>query len=116
MQPEALSAWMEEVTLQNYANPHSAALPIANRISAVRARILSFFNASFLDYTVIFTANSTAALKLLAESINWNPLKFAYLADSSHHSVVGILSLLIILQVLTLFLTCDLGILSFAYR
>nr|XP_030732417.1 molybdenum cofactor sulfurase isoform X4 [Globicephala melas] len=58
-------------------------------------RILAHFHTSPEDYTVIFTAGSTAALKLVAEAFPWLPpgpessgSHFCYLTDS-HTSVVG---------------------------
>lgn len=59
------------------------------------SRILAHFHVSPDDYSVIFTAGSTAALKLVAEAFPWAPRGpessgslFCYLTDS-HTSVVG---------------------------
>ena len=49
----------------------------------VRSRILKHFNTSCEKHTVIFTAGATAALKLLAESFDWQA---AFSKDSSHRS------------------------------
>lgn len=59
------------------------------------SRVLAHFHASPEDYSVIFTAGSTAALKLVAEAFPWvsrspgsSGSLFCYLTDS-HTSVVG---------------------------
>ncbi|KAK1337756.1 LOW QUALITY PROTEIN: hypothetical protein QTO34_002389 [Cnephaeus nilssonii] len=64
-------------------------------VEQVRYRVLAHFRTSPEDYSVIFTAGSTAALKLVAEAFPWAPRGpessgslFCYLTDS-HTSVVG---------------------------
>lgn len=59
------------------------------------SRVLAHFRTSPEDYSVIFTAGSTAALKLVAEAFPWasrgpesSGSLFCYLTDS-HTSVVG---------------------------
>src|SRR5215470_13646195 len=57
-------------------NPHSTN-PTSNAASefAERARacVLEFFHASPTEYTVIFTANATGALKLVGEAYPFGP-------------------------------------------
>nr|GAT51503.1 cysteine desulfurase [Mycena chlorophos] len=55
-----------------------------------RAAILSFFNASSDEYSVIFTANATGALKLVGEAYPFTGGGSYVLACDSHNSVHGI--------------------------
>ncbi|EKM81209.1 hypothetical protein AGABI1DRAFT_37315 [Agaricus bisporus var. burnettii JB137-S8] len=55
-----------------------------------RAAVLSFFKASSEDYTVIFTANATAALKLVGESYPFTNGSSLVLGVDSHNSVHGL--------------------------
>lgn len=52
-----------------------------------RAAVLSFFKASEKEYTVIFTANATAALKLVGESYPFAGGSSLVLGVDSHNSV-----------------------------
>jgi selenocysteine lyase/cysteine desulfurase len=52
-----------------------------------RAAVLSFFKAPNEDYTVIFTANATAALKLVGESYPFTSGSRLVLGVDSHNSV-----------------------------
>ena len=55
-----------------------------------RAFVLDFFNASPSEYTVIFTANASNALKLVGEAYPFRPGdQFMFLFDN-HNSVNGI--------------------------
>ena len=56
-----------------------------------RAAVLKFFDAGD-DYSVIFTANSTAALKIVAESFPFTHGSHLVMAADSHNSVNGIRS------------------------
>ncbi|KAJ3045695.1 hypothetical protein HDV00_007821 [Rhizophlyctis rosea] len=77
-------------------NPHSAGSPASmlttERVDAVRRRVLSVDSTEF---SVIFTANATAAVKLIGESVDWtrNNGQFWYLRES-HTSVVGLRNLI----------------------
>ncbi|XP_027432916.1 molybdenum cofactor sulfurase isoform X1 [Zalophus californianus] len=81
-----------------YGNPHSQNISSRlthDTVEHVRYRILAHFHTSPEDYSVIFTAGSTAALKLVAEAFPWvspgpesSGSHFCYLTDS-HTSVVG---------------------------
>lgn len=82
-----------------WGNPHSAssspaAMSTANRIAALRSRILTeMFNVpshQLKQWDVIFTANATAAIKLVAESFPWRQSsRLGLLKDSNHTSVIG---------------------------
>ncbi|KAJ7749680.1 methyltransferase type 11 [Mycena metata] len=55
-----------------------------------RAAVLSFFDASPEEYTVVFTPNASGALKLVGESYPFTPDSTYILACDSHNSVHGI--------------------------
>lgn len=71
-----------------YANPHTSKIT-EDLIDQVRFKILSGFNTTSNEYSVIFTAGATASLKLLAETFEFSANGgFAYLRDN-HTSVLG---------------------------
>jgi molybdenum cofactor sulfurtransferase len=76
-----------------FGNPHSlspTSLAITKLDERARTAVLNFFHASADEYTVIFTANATHALKLVGEAYPFVPGgHFALLADN-HNSVHGI--------------------------
>lgn len=75
-----------DLTSNVYGNPHSrnpCSQLSSDIVEQVRSRILKHFNTSCEKHTVIFTAGATAALKLLAESFDWQA---AFSKDSSHRS------------------------------
>uniref|UniRef100_A0A8R1DRN8 Molybdenum cofactor sulfurase n=1 Tax=Caenorhabditis japonica TaxID=281687 RepID=A0A8R1DRN8_CAEJA len=105
---------MEEIAklhLQLFlANPHShhaTALKTEQIVNSARLRVLRHFNTTIDDYFVVFTQNTTHALKIVAECFKFDsensnkklstvskkltsePFQFAYLYDS-HHSVIGL--------------------------
>ena len=76
-----------------FGNPHSdnptsrASTELAER---ARAAILSFVGASPDDYTVVFTANASAALKLVGEAYPFTDRSRFLLTADNHNSVNGI--------------------------
>lgn len=90
-----------DLTNNVYGNPHSrnpSSQLSSDIMEQVRIRILKHFNTTSEKHTVIFTAGATAALKLLAESFNWQAAinkeschrsRFCHLQEN-HTSVVGI--------------------------
>ena len=77
-----------------YGNPHSAS-PSSQRstqnIEDTRLRLLNFFNADPEHFDLIFTANGTAAIKLVGDAFceNEDGFSYAYHVDS-HTSLVGL--------------------------
>uniref|UniRef100_D4A1G3 Molybdenum cofactor sulfurase n=1 Tax=Rattus norvegicus TaxID=10116 RepID=D4A1G3_RAT len=81
-----------------YGNPHSQNITSKlthDTVEQVRYRVLTHFHTTPEDYSVIFTAGSTAALRLVAETFPWvsrspenSGSHFCYLTDN-HTSVVG---------------------------
>ncbi len=76
-----------------YGNPHSnnptsrAATQLADQ---ARRAVLAFLNASPDEYVVIFTANASAALKLVGESYPFTTGSRFLLGADNHNSVNGI--------------------------
>ncbi|XP_045633836.1 molybdenum cofactor sulfurase [Ursus americanus] len=93
-----LTSFTKDLMENVYGNPHSQNISSRlthDTVEHVRYRILAHFHTSPEDYSVIFTAGSTAALKLVAEAFPWvspgpesGGSRFCYLTDS-HTSVVG---------------------------
>jgi len=67
-------------------NPHSDAC-MAECIERTRADVLAWLDADPRDYTVIFTANATAALRVIGESY---PFASLTLSADNHNSVNGL--------------------------
>ena len=88
-----LQAHLEVLRGQVFGNPHSsnpAAVHIAHLVDDTRRSILEFFNASADDYTIIFTANASVALKLVGESYPFTSQSRYLLTFDNHNSVNGI--------------------------
>ena len=84
---------MEFLLANVLGNPHStnpASAPITEGVARCRARILDFFNASPEEYTVVFTANASHALKLVGEAYPFSPGDRLLLTFDNHNSVNGI--------------------------
>ena len=76
-----------------FGNPHSANAPSSASTALVertRRDVLEWFGAPAEDYTAIFTANASAALKLVGESFPFSPDRRLLLASDNHNSVNGI--------------------------
>jgi molybdenum cofactor sulfurtransferase len=82
----------ELLNVQPLGNPHSAS-PSSTRTTALveRARqsVLAWFDATG-EYTAIFTANATGALKLVGESYPFSRNGHLLLTADNHNSVNGI--------------------------
>ena len=76
-----------------FGNPHSTnptSLIATHLVERTRAYILSYFNASTEEYEVIFTPNTSGALKLVGESYPFNNGDQYLLTFDNHNSVNGI--------------------------
>ena len=82
----------ELLNAQALGNPHSAS-PSSSRTTALvegaRRAVLEWFGAEG-DYTAIFTANATGALKHVGESYPFSPKGRLLLTADNHNSVNGI--------------------------
>lgn len=89
-QLENTSALLNKLVL---GNPHSlnpSSKKTGEIVERVRREVLSFFNASSEKYSLVFTFNCTAALKMVGEMFPWKSGgKFVYHLFS-HNSVLGI--------------------------
>ena len=77
-----------------YGNPHSASpssQKSTDEIENVRLQLLQLFNADPDHFDLVFTANATAAIKLVSDAFRENEggFSFAYHVDS-HTSLVGV--------------------------
>ncbi|MFK2931847.1 aminotransferase class V-fold PLP-dependent enzyme [Dyella agri] len=75
-----------------FGNPHSEHMASRNSAAAqaaARAATLAFFDADPDIYDVCFTANATAAIKLVAESYRFSLRRGLILAADNHNSVNG---------------------------
>ena len=74
-------------------NPHSnspASLASTQLVERARRAVREFFNAPPDDYLCVFTANATAALRLVGESYRFAPGGTFALTADNHNSVNGI--------------------------
>jgi selenocysteine lyase/cysteine desulfurase len=88
-QIDAHHALLSRALLGNPHSEHGASRASTTVLDAARRRILSFFDAVG-DYDVIFTANASAAIKLVAEAYPFGPDCGLVLAADNHNSVNGI--------------------------
>ena len=70
------------------ANPTSAAT--TEHVERTRRAVLAYFNARAEDYTLVFTQNASAALKLVGESFPFTAGSRYLLTFDNHNSVNGI--------------------------
>jgi selenocysteine lyase/cysteine desulfurase len=74
-------------------NPHSenpASAAATRVVEEARRDVLDFFGADPEEFTVVFTANASAALKLVGESYPFAPGSRFTLLEDNHNSVNGI--------------------------
>ena len=84
---------MKMLTAHVYGNPHSnnpTSLASTEQVESARAYVHQFFNAPQDDYVVIFTANTSGALKLVGESYPFAEGGNFLLTFDNHNSVNGI--------------------------
>jgi selenocysteine lyase/cysteine desulfurase len=76
-----------------FGNPHSENEPSrmsGSLIDQARADVLAFFDADPNEYVVCFTANTSGAAKLVAESYPFGPNVALALSADNHNSINGI--------------------------
>lgn len=89
----AIEKWTTELTTNLFGNPHSASASSqlsTRRVDDIRLKVLKFFHANPEDFDVVFVANATAAIKLVAEAFRDSAggFRYAYHSDS-HTSLIG---------------------------
>ena len=76
-----------------FGNPHSSnptSLAMTRLVERARSAVLDFFHASPEEYTAIFTANASGALKLVGEAYPFETGDQYLLTFDNHNSVNGI--------------------------
>ena len=76
-----------------FGNPHSespASRASGDLLAEARAAVLRHFAADPAEYTVVFTANATAALRLVGESYPFAPRSRLVMLLDNHNSVNGL--------------------------
>ncbi|XP_055376872.1 molybdenum cofactor sulfurase 3 [Condylostylus longicornis] len=71
-----------------FCNPHTCKIT-GDLVDQVRFRILSFFNTNSEKYTIVFTANASAALKTVAECFDFGTSGSFHYCQENHTSVLG---------------------------
>ncbi|KAJ5117487.1 hypothetical protein N7448_011119 [Penicillium atrosanguineum] len=90
-----IESFSQDMVSNIYGNPHSMSLSSqlsTKRAENVRLRALKFFNADPNEFDLVFVANSTSAIKLVAESLrdfDSRGFWYGYHIDS-HTSLVGV--------------------------
>ncbi|KAK4887310.1 hypothetical protein RN001_003581 [Aquatica leii] len=86
---------LTDLTLNTYGNPHASNTSsklTEDAIDQIRYYVLEHFNTQLSEYSVIFTSGATAALKLVAETFQYENNDdcgiFTYLQDN-HTSALG---------------------------
>ena len=95
LHPKSLiEAFSHELTHNIFGNPHSASASSqlsTRRIEDTRLQVLQFFKASPDHFDVVFTANATAAIKLVGDIFRDLDSGFRYEYHvESHTSLVGV--------------------------
>jgi selenocysteine lyase/cysteine desulfurase len=88
-----LAAHAERIRGRCFGNPHSenpASAASTELIEQARRAVLAYFNAPPQEYAAIFTANATAACRLIAEAYPFGPRTRLVLTQDNHNSVNGI--------------------------
>ncbi|MES1199076.1 MAG: aminotransferase class V-fold PLP-dependent enzyme [Pseudomonadota bacterium] len=85
-------AYADRLSQNVYGNPHSTHAPSAlsaSDLDAARVATLEYFDADPDVYDVCFAANTSGALKLVAEAYPFGPHKGLTLSADNHNSVNG---------------------------
>jgi molybdenum cofactor sulfurtransferase len=80
------------LTSNLYGNPHSespASWLATKRVEEARLAVLGYFKANPDDFDVVFTANATAAIKLVSDCFRDQSFWYGYHKDC-HNSLVGV--------------------------
>nr|XP_044249743.1 molybdenum cofactor sulfurase-like [Drosophila takahashii] len=83
-----VKAAAEQLQRNVICNPHTCRLT-GDFVDQVRFKVLEFFNTTAEDYHVIFTANATAALSLVADNFDFGSSGDFHFCQENHTSVLG---------------------------
>lgn len=89
-QVRANADFLSKVILGNPHSENPASRESTRIIDNARERVLRFLDAPAEEYAVIFTANASAAIKLVAESFPFGKNASLVLSADNHNSVNGI--------------------------
>ena len=78
-----------EALTSNWSNGYAAELE-QNIIDTTRSELLSFLGTNSKEYSVVFVASATQALKLIGETYPWDEKKKFVYTKFNHNSVLGI--------------------------
>jgi selenocysteine lyase/cysteine desulfurase len=81
---------IDRAILGNPHSAHAASRRSTAMIADARAAVLEFFGVGASTHAVCFTANASAAIKLVAESYPFGPSRGLVLAADNHNSVNGL--------------------------
>ncbi|KAI9369771.1 pyridoxal phosphate-dependent transferase [Aspergillus egyptiacus] len=90
-----IDSFSRDLTGHLYGNPHSMSASSqlsAQRVDDIRLRALRFFNADPDDFDIVFVANATAAIKLVADAFRDSTPQgfwYGYHVDA-HTSLIGV--------------------------
>jgi molybdenum cofactor sulfurtransferase len=90
-----IESFSRDLTSNLFGNPHSMSLSSQNstqRTDDIRVRMLRFFNADPDEFDLVFVANATAGIKLVADSLrdfDHRGFWYGYHIDA-HTSLVGV--------------------------
>ncbi|KAL4913219.1 pyridoxal phosphate-dependent transferase [Aspergillus aurantiobrunneus] len=89
-----VDSFSRDLTGNLYGNPHSMSASSqlsAQRVDDIRLRALRFFNADTDEFDLVFVANATAGIKLVADAFRDSPRGFWYgYHVDAHTSLVGV--------------------------
>ncbi|PNY25341.1 Molybdenum cofactor sulfurase [Tolypocladium capitatum] len=84
---------LRRLTSSTFGNPHSAnptSQLSTELVERTRKRVLDYLNASPTEYTAIFTANATGAIRLVGEGYPFARHSRLVLTSDNHNSVNGL--------------------------
>lgn len=84
---------MARLTSGVFGNPHSesaASRTSTDAMNTARALTLQLFDADPADYEVVFTANASSAIRILAEAFPFRPGSRLVMTADNHNSVNGL--------------------------
>jgi molybdenum cofactor sulfurtransferase len=90
-----IEAYSRDLSSNLFGNPHSISISSqisTQRIDDIRLRVLRFFNADPDEFDLVFVANATAGIKLVAESLRDSDHRgfwYGYHIDA-HTSLIGV--------------------------
>jgi selenocysteine lyase/cysteine desulfurase len=82
--------WLSDRILGNPHSENPASLASTAEVDRVTERVLRFFNVDPDEYDLVFTANASAAIKLVGEAFPFRDDSRFVLATDNHNSIGGI--------------------------